>query len=181
MFWDRLVSRTNFYIRRSALSPQMLREQPTLLQMRQSVVVADLPKFHSPKEYQDFACSPEATPDQLRELSTSSYPFVLQAVAANRSTPPDALQTLVPQELQSWNDAVMLSTLIRNPATPIAALEAAPDLILARPHDRDGQRAFEAGVALTERLTPRRTCSYSWWTTREPRQSSAKLSPEKRP
>jgi hypothetical protein len=113
--------------------------------------MADLPKFHSPKEYLDLARSPAATAEQLRALAASPYDFVLEAVAGNRSTPPDVLAALTPERLDGWNDSSRLLALIRNPTTPTVVLEAAPELILPRLHARDDQRAFEAGVALAQR------------------------------
>lgn len=114
-------------------------------------LMADLPRFHSPKEYLDLARSDAVTPQQLRALAASPYSFVLEAVAANPSTPADVLMTLLPKSTTSWNDISLLITLIRNPASPTELLAATSEMVLSRVGDRDDHKGFEAGVALAQR------------------------------
>jgi hypothetical protein len=118
---------------------------------RQPGHVPETPIFHGPKDYLDLARSPEAWPDQLRDLVRSPYPFVMEAVAGHPSTPVDALISLVPAEIRTWNDGAIVVALVRNPTTPVEVLCRIPELVLPRLAVRDDQKAFRAGVALAER------------------------------
>ncbi|HVA73809.1 MAG TPA: hypothetical protein VNF71_04515 [Acidimicrobiales bacterium] len=119
--------------------------------MKESGVVADLPTFHSPKDYLDFVASEGVTPEHLRALAQCPYDFVVVQVAGHPLTPPDVLVALMPRELRTWNDSARLIALIRNPSMPPEELNSAPELILPRLHVRDDHKAFEAGVALSQR------------------------------
>jgi len=96
--------------------------------MVRSVIMPDvdpLPRrrvFHGPRDYLDLARSPDASPDELRELASSVYPFVRQAVAENHTAPPDALRAVLPDDPQGWNDFVLLATVARHPAAEEALL-----------------------------------------------------------
>ncbi len=110
-----------------------------------------MPGFQSPRDYLDLARSEEATQDELRALASSEYDFVLEAVAANPSTPPDVLAGLLPKTVKTWNDGALLLALVRNDRTPREVLEAVPALVLSRLRARDDHNSFEAGVALARR------------------------------
>lgn len=108
--------------------------------------------FHGPRDYLDLARSADATPDELRQLAGSTYPFVRQAVAENPATPPDALRVLLPDDPQGWNDFTLLAAVARHPAVDEALLrEVGQRIRLERLHqDRDPQQIFAAGIALFE-------------------------------
>jgi len=113
--------------------------------------MASGPVFHSPKDYLDLARSPQATPEQLRELARSPYEFVIEAVATHRSTPADVLSALVPAEIRTDSDGSVLVALVENPNTPETVLRQVPELVLPLLSARENHRTFAAGVALTER------------------------------
>jgi hypothetical protein len=58
-----------------------------------------MPRFHGPKDYLD--CSPDATAEQLRQLTRGPYNFVIEAVAAHPATPADALASILQAEPQT--------------------------------------------------------------------------------
>jgi hypothetical protein len=122
----------------------------TAMGIRQDVGVAR-PEFHGPKDYLDLARSPEATADQLRELSTSDYFFVRCAVAEHLTTPPDVLANLVPSEVSTWNDTEMLLALARNSHSTLRVLSQIAKQVPATLHIHNAKLGFKAGIVLFER------------------------------
>ena len=80
--------------------------------------------LHSPRDYLDLARSDGASAETLRILADSPYDFVLEAVAANPSSPPDVLLRLVPPAVDSWNESSRLRALAENPSSDEAVLLA---------------------------------------------------------
>jgi hypothetical protein len=87
----------------------------------------------------------------MRALASSTYSFVLEAVAGHLATPAEVLTQLVPSEIHTSGDGARLIALIRNPNTPESALRRVPALILPRLSVRDDHYGFVGGVALAKR------------------------------
>jgi hypothetical protein len=135
--------------------------------------------FRGPKDYLDLARSPDATPDELRTLAQSEYPFVRLAVAEHPATPTDALDAIVPDTAEAWREQDTLLALARHPAASNRVLTALAALVLALLHERDIQLAFAAGVALYEREDTPGDVLLGLLTTQAPRPSSVRWSPAK--
>jgi hypothetical protein len=107
--------------------------------------------FHGPRDYLDLARSDDATPEDLRRLATSTYSFVVEAVAKNPRTPPDVLSQLMPTSAESWHEQCLMLALASHPAAPQSLLRQIALLVGPSLHIRDLHHGFEAGIALFER------------------------------
>lgn len=106
-------------------------------------------KYHSPKEYQDAAKSPETTASELALLAKSEYNFVRLAVAQNPNVTPEILASLVPDDLDSWNEQDIARALVQNSKTmPETLFLLAKKLIPSLDSGRDNDNALEAGIYL---------------------------------
>jgi hypothetical protein len=105
----------------------------------------------SPQDYLDLARSHVATEDQLRQLAGSPYPFVIEAVARNPSTPSDVLERLIRSDASSWNDQSLLLALAEHPASSPTVLTSIVQQVPQLLHERDAQPGFAAGIALFRR------------------------------
>lgn len=106
-------------------------------------------KYHSPKEYQDAAKSPETPASELALLAKSEYNFVRFAVAENPNVTPEILASLVPDNLDSWNEQDIARVLVRNSKTlPETLSLLAEELIPFLDSGRNNDNALEAGIYL---------------------------------
>ena len=78
-------------------------------------------KYHSPKEYQDAAKSPETPASELAFLAKSEYNFVRLAVVQNPNVTPEILASLVPENLDSWSEQEIARALTQNNGSNEAA------------------------------------------------------------
>ncbi|WP_344399451.1 hypothetical protein [Promicromonospora sukumoe] len=85
----------------------------------------------------------------MRELATSPYPFVWQALATRPDVPADVLGALVHQSDSEWNDNRLLALIARNDqanrSVLLSVLERVQRLLAA------GERPYAAGLRLASR------------------------------
>lgn len=106
-------------------------------------------KYHSPKEYQDAAKSPETPALELAFLAKSEYNFVRLAVAQNPNVTAEILASLVPENLDSWNEQEIARALTQNEKTSLETLALlAEKLIPVLDSGRDNDLGLEAGIYL---------------------------------
>lgn len=119
-------------------------------EMRDDWQVTDR-EFHGPKDYLDLARSEAATSEELRQLASSPYSFVVQAVAEHPATPTEILAELLPASASTWNDTQLLLTLASHPGSTPDMLSRIAKAVPTGLHIRDLPLAFKAGIALFER------------------------------
>jgi hypothetical protein len=106
-------------------------------------------KYHSPKEYQDAAKSSETPASELALLAKSEYNFVRLAVAQNSNVTPEILASLVPNNLDSWNEQEIARALTQNLKTlPETLALLAEKLAPFLDNGRNNDYALEAGIYL---------------------------------
>jgi hypothetical protein len=106
-------------------------------------------KYHSPKEYLDAAKWPETPGSELAFLAKSEYSFVRLAVAQNPNVTTDSLASLVPDNLDSWNEQEIARALTQKLKTSPETLSLlAEKLIPFLDNGRDNDNALEAGIYL---------------------------------
>ena len=106
-------------------------------------------KYHSPKEYQDAAKSPETPASELALLAKSEYNFVRLAVAQNPNVTSEILASLVTDNLNSWNEQEIARALTQNEETlPETLSLLAQKLIPVLDSGRDNDLGLEAGIYL---------------------------------
>ncbi|MCX4920006.1 hypothetical protein [Streptomyces sp. NBC_00687] len=84
----------------------------------------------------------------LQSLARCPYPFVWQALAANRHTPPAALQELTTARDSVWNDN-RLRLLAEHPGADHAVLRAVLDVVATKL--AEGERSYATVLALADR------------------------------
>ena len=107
-----------------------------------------------PKEQLDRAKAPSTGSAELTSLAESEHSFVRTAVARHEHTPPQVLESLVPEEstapytgpLQDLHEA-----LASNLATRPSTLAALAGRLQSHLGDRDSHRLFVAGLHLVRR------------------------------
>ncbi len=106
-------------------------------------------KYHSPKEYQDAAKSPETLASELAFLAKSEYNFVRLAVAQNPTVTPEILASLVRDNLESWNEQDIARALTQHENTlPETLSLLAVRLIPVLDSARNNDNALKAGIYL---------------------------------
>ena len=106
-------------------------------------------KYHSPKEYQDAAKSLETPASELALLAKSEYNFVRLAVAQNLNVTPEILASLVPNNLDSWNEQEIARALTQNEKTsPETLALLAEKLVSVLDNSRNNDLGLEAGIYL---------------------------------
>ncbi len=106
-------------------------------------------KYHSPKEYQDAAKSLETPASELAFLARSEYNFVRLAVALNPNVTAEILSSLVPINLEHWNEQDIARALTQNSKTLPETLNLlAEKLIPVLNNGRDNDLGLEAGIYL---------------------------------
>ena len=106
-------------------------------------------KYHSPKEYQDAARSPETSASELSYLAKSVYGFVQLAVAQNPNVTTEILTSLIPLNLDDWNEQDLARALTQNQKTsPEALALLAQKLVPFLDNGRNNDKALEAGIYL---------------------------------
>ncbi len=106
-------------------------------------------KYRSPKEYQDAAKSLETPASELAFLAKSEYNFVRLAVALNPNVTAETLYSLVPDNLNSWNEQEIARALTQNEKTSLKTLWLlAEKLIPVLDSGRDNDLGLEAGICL---------------------------------
>jgi hypothetical protein len=106
-------------------------------------------KYHSPKEYQDAAKSPETPASELAFLAKSEYSFVRLEVAQNPNSTAEILASLVPDKLDSWNKQDLARVLTLNLKTPPETLFLlAEKLIPVLDSGRNNDNVPKAGINL---------------------------------
>ena len=137
----------NFTLCGSRFAPRHLNRSTFLGKFKHCEIVAG--KYHSPKEYQDAAKSPETPASELAFLAKSEYNFVRLAVAQNPNVTAEILASLVPDKLDSWNEQDIARALTRNKKTSLETLSLlAEKLIPVLDSGRDNDLGLEAGIYL---------------------------------
>lgn len=108
-------------------------------------------KYHSPKDYLDAAKSTETPASELAFLAQSDYGFVRLAIAQNPNATANILASLVPSNLDDWNDQDLARVLTQNLKTPPETLSLlAEKLIPFLDNRRNNDMALEAGKNLCD-------------------------------
>ncbi len=105
--------------------------------------------YRSPKDWLEAARSLDTSPAELRRLARAPWDFVLTAVARNPNTEPDVLASLVPDDLNSWNEQDRAGGIASNPNTPVHVLVLLADRLRCVLDNNYGHTmGFQAGLEL---------------------------------
>lgn len=108
-------------------------------------------KYHSPREYQDAAKSPDTLPEELQNLIHCEYDFVWTAVAKNPNVTPEILTELVSTEFDSWTTRELAAVLAASDKLSASALDLLADRLAPLMNKgRDNEMGFRAGINICD-------------------------------